>query len=172
MYLSLLSRPLMVLLLVNLMLYSCNPNESDLNKNDSEKNVSAISIKQIVNTENAPEALGPYNQSVRFGDMVFISGQIAIDSNTGMVMKELNIEEQSNLVLKNLQAILLAHGLSFEDVLKTTVFVTDMNDYSKFNAVYSKYFENDFAPARELVEVAALPAGVQVEISLIAGITK
>ncbi len=126
--------------------------------------------KQIVNTEDAPKALGPYNQSVRFGDIVFISGQIAIDPISGKVKKELDIQGETIQVLENHRAILKAHGLTFDDVLKADVFVTDMENYSSFNSIYAEYFPDSIAPARVLVEVAELPAGVEVEIALTAGI--
>ena len=126
--------------------------------------------KEIVNTEDAPKALGPYNQSVRFGDIVFISGQIAIDPISGKVKKELDIQGETIQVLENHRAILEAHGLTFDNVLKADVFVTDMENYSSFNSIYAEYFPDSIAPARVLVEVAELPAGVEVEIALTAGI--
>jgi 2-iminobutanoate/2-iminopropanoate deaminase len=169
---SLLFRYSMFLVLINLLLYSCSQNESTTNKSRDHVELSSNTVKQIINTDAAPKALGPYNQAVQFGELVFVSGQIAIDPSTGIVMNELDIEEQSILVLQNLQSILQAQELDFKDVLKTTVFLTNMEDYSKFNSIYAKYFDKEFAPARVLVEVAALPAGVQVEISLIAGVSK
>ena len=125
-------------------------------------------MKKIVNTEKAPAPVGPYNQSVRFGDMLLVSGQIALDPATGNLV-EGSIEEETEQVMKNLEAILTEAGLSFEDVLKCSVFVSDMHNYSRINAVYAKYFNEDTAPARELVEVANLPKFVNIEISLIAG---
>ncbi|MDG1297351.1 MAG: Rid family detoxifying hydrolase [Saprospiraceae bacterium] len=128
-------------------------------------------MKTIINTEKAPAPVGPYNQSVRFGDMLFISGQVAIDPATGALPNGLTVEEETEQVMQNLKAILDEAGLSFEDAIKASVFVADMNNYSRINEVYSKYFNEDTAPARELVEVANLPKFVQVEISLIAGFT-
>ena len=125
-------------------------------------------MKKIINTEKAPAPVGPYNQSVRFGDMLLVSGQIALDPATGNLV-EGSIEEETEQVMKNLEAILTEAGLSFEDVLKCSVFVSDMHNYSRINAVYAKYFNEDTAPARELVEVANLPKFVNIEISLIAG---
>ena len=125
-------------------------------------------MKKIINTDKAPAPVGPYNQSVRFGDMLLVSGQIAIDPSTGALVDG-NIEEETRQVMKNLQAILSEAGLSFEDVLKCSVFVSDMNNYSRINSVYADYFKEDTAPARELVEVANLPKFVNIEISLIAG---
>ena len=128
-------------------------------------------MKTIINTEKAPAPVGPYNQSVRFGDMLFISGQVAIDPATGALPNGLTVEEETEQVMQNLKAILDEAGLSFEDAIKASVFVADINNYSRINEVYSRYFNEDTAPARELVEVANLPKFVQVEISLIAGFT-
>ena len=125
-------------------------------------------MKKIINTAKAPAPVGPYNQSVRFGDMLLVSGQIAIDPSTGNLV-EGSIEEETEQVMKNLEAILTEAGLTFEEVLKCSVFVSDMHNYSRINAVYAKYFNEDTAPARELVEVANLPKFVNIEISLIAG---
>jgi 2-iminobutanoate/2-iminopropanoate deaminase len=124
--------------------------------------------KSIVTSKNAPAPIGPYNQAVWYGDILFVSGQIALDPATGELVLD-SIEVETDRVLKNLQGILNTAGLTFENVLKCSVFVTDMNDFSKINAVYGNYFNEETAPARELVQVAALPRFVHVEISLIAG---
>lgn len=124
--------------------------------------------KTIVTSKNAPAPIGPYNQAVWYGDVLFVSGQIALDPVTGELVLD-SIEIETDRVLKNLEGILHAAGLTFENALKCSVFVTDMNDFSKINAVYGKYFKEETAPARELVQVAALPRFVHVEISLIAG---
>jgi 2-iminobutanoate/2-iminopropanoate deaminase len=124
--------------------------------------------KSIVTSKNAPAPIGPYNQAVWYGDILFVSGQIALDPATGELVLD-SIEVETDRVLKNLQGILHTVGLTFENVLKCSVFVTDMNDFSKINAVYGNYFNEETAPARELVQVAALPRFVHVEISLIAG---
>ena len=124
--------------------------------------------KSIVTSKNAPAPIGPYNQAVWYGDILFVSGQIALDPATGELVLD-SIEVETDRVLKNLQGILHAAGLTFENVMKCSVFVTDMNDFSKINAVYGNYFNEETAPARELVQVAALPRFVHVEISLIAG---
>lgn len=124
--------------------------------------------KTIVTSKNAPAPLGPYNQAVWYGDVLFVSGQIALDPVTGELVLD-SIEIETDRVLKNLEGILYTAGLTFENVLKCSVFVTDMNDFSKINAVYGNYFKEETAPARELVQVAALPRFVHVEISLIAG---
>lgn len=129
-------------------------------------------MKTIINTDKAPAPVGPYNQSVRFGDILFVSGQIAINPTNGALPEGLSVEEETEQVMQNLEAILEEAGLSFEDALKVSVFVSDMNNYSRINGVYAKYFNEDTAPARELVEVANLPKFVQVEISLIAGFKK
>lgn len=123
--------------------------------------------KQILNTGAAPDPVGPYNQSVRAGSMLFVSGQIAIDPATGALVLD-DIQKETTRVMENISAILANAGLSFEHVVKCSVFVTDMNNYAAINAVYASYFDEDTAPARELVEVAALPKFVNVEISAIA----
>ena len=123
--------------------------------------------KQIINTNSAPSPVGPYNQAVKIGEMLFVSGQIAIDPSSGELITH-NIEEETRQVMKNLSEILKAADMSFENVLKASVFVNDMNNYGKINAVYAEYFDEDTAPARELVEVSNLPKFVNIEISVIA----
>lgn len=125
-------------------------------------------MKKIINTKNAPAPVGPYNQSILFNGILFVSGQIAIKPSTGELIID-TIEDETHQVMKNIQAILSEAGLTFEDVLKCSVFVSDMNNYSRINAVYAQYFNEETAPARELVEVANLPKFVNVEISVIAG---
>ena len=124
--------------------------------------------KSVVISNQAPAPIGPYNQAVWYGDLLFVSGQIALDPDTGALILD-SIEVETERVLKNLEGILHTAGLTFEHVLKCSVFVTDMNDFSKINSIYGKYFKEETAPARELVQVAALPRFVHVEISLIAG---
>ena len=124
-------------------------------------------MKQIINTSKAPAPVGPYNQATAHNGTLYVSGQIAIDSATGTLITR-TIEEETHQVMKNLKAILAEAGLTFEDVLKCSVFVSDMNNYSRINAVYATYFQEDTAPARELVEVANLPKFVNIEISLMA----
>lgn len=124
--------------------------------------------KTIVTSKNAPAPIGPYNQAIWYGDVLFVSGQIALDPQSGELVLG-SIELETERVMKNLEGILHEAGLSFENVLKCSVFVTDMNDFSNINAVYGKYFNEASAPARELVQVAALPRFVHVEISCIAG---
>ena len=125
-------------------------------------------MKKIINTANAPAPVGPYNQSTFFNGILFMSGQIAIDPATGELVMD-SIEEETHQVMKNIQAVLSEAGLTFEDILKCSVFVSDMNNYSRINAVYAEYFDENTAPARELVEVANLPKFVNIEISVIAG---
>ncbi len=125
-------------------------------------------MKKIINTKNAPAPVGPYNQSTRHGDTLYISGQIPINPATGELVSD-SIEAETHQVMKNLQAVLTEAGLTFEDILKCSVFVSDMNMYSRINAVYAEYFDETTAPARELVEVANLPKFVNIEISAIAG---
>ncbi|GIV32294.1 MAG: reactive intermediate/imine deaminase [Saprospiraceae bacterium] len=125
--------------------------------------------KQILSTDKAPAAIGPYSQAVSFNGLLFCSGQIAIDPATGELVTG-SIEEETHQVLRNVGALLEAAGCTFEDVLKVSVFVKDMNLYGRINAVYAEYFKAENAPARELVEVANLPRFVNIEISVIAAL--
>jgi 2-iminobutanoate/2-iminopropanoate deaminase len=129
--------------------------------------------KTIITTPNAPAPIGPYNQAVLTGNpdkpgqvMLFISGQICIDPSTGE-LKNKDIQEETHQVMHNLKAILQKAGMDFSNVVKTTIFITDMHQFGAVNEVYGKYFEADF-PARETVQVSALPKFVNVEISMIA----
>ena len=122
--------------------------------------------KQIINTPTAPAPIGPYNQAILAGDMLFISGQICIDPITG-TLKNQDIQEETHQVMHNLRSILTASDMGFHNVVKTTIFITDMNRFSEINEVYGKYFADAF-PARETVQVSALPKFVNVEISMIA----
>ena len=122
--------------------------------------------KIIIKTANAPVPIGPYNQAVLAGDTLYISGQICIDPNTGELKKR-DIQDETHQAMQNLKAILVAAGMGFNHVVKTTIFITDMHQFSEINEVYGKYFDGDF-PARETVQVAALPKFVNVEISMIA----
>ncbi len=123
--------------------------------------------KKIIRTNNAPAPLGPYNQAVQFGNMLFISGQIALDPQTGNLLRE-NIQVETKQVMENLKAILGEAGMDFSDVVKTTIFLMDMGQFAQVNEVYESYFSEN-APARETVQVSGLPKGVNVEISMIAG---
>ena len=122
--------------------------------------------KKGIHTENAPAAIGPYQQGIRMGNWVFTSGQIALDPATGNFMAG-EIEQETELTLKNIEAILQAEGLSMEQVVKATVYLSDMNDFMRMNEVYEKSFETS-KPARACVQVAALPKGAKVEIDVIA----
>lgn len=124
-------------------------------------------MKKIIITKDAPQPIGPYNQATLFNGMLLISGQIALNPETGELVMD-SIENETHQVLKNLGAILKEAGYSYDDVLKCSVFVTDMHMFSRINAIYSQYFKEENAPARELVQVAALPRFVNVEISVIA----
>ena len=120
---------------------------------------------EIIETKNAPAAIGPYSQAIRLGAMVYTSGQIPIDPNTGSI-EETSIEGQTQQVIKNLSAVLTAAGSSLENVVKTTCFLRYMGDFSAFNEIYAKAFPGK--PARSCVEVSALPKGALVEIEVIA----
>ena len=124
-------------------------------------------MKKIIKTDQAPLPIGPYNQAVVFNGMAFISGQIAINPATGDLVLD-NIEAETTQVLENVKAILEAAGSSLEKVVKASVFVKDMNMFGRINAIYAQYFEEDTAPARELVQVSELPKFVNIEISIIA----
>ena len=117
-------------------------------------------------TKNAPDAIGPYSQAVKVNGLVFTSGQIAINPASGNV-EAVTIEEQTEQVMKNLQCVLAQGGVSFDRVVKTTCFLSDINDFAAFNGVYAKYFPEG-APARSCVEVAALPLGAKVEVEVVA----
>lgn len=124
-------------------------------------------MKKIINTENAPAPIGPYNQAVLKGDTLYTSGQIALNPATGELVSG-SIEEETTQVMENMKAVLSEAGMTFEAVVKTSIFIKNMNDFAKINAVYGTYFNAETAPARETVEVANLPKFVNVEISMIA----
>jgi 2-iminobutanoate/2-iminopropanoate deaminase len=126
-------------------------------------------MKQIIQTEKAPKPIGPYNQAVKAGDFLFISGQVAIDPVTNEIIKG-SVKDEAHQVMKNLEAILKDANLTFQHAVKTTIFLSDMNLFAEVNEVYGSYFNGDF-PARETVAVKGLPKGVNVEISIIASIT-
>ena len=124
-------------------------------------------MKKVVKTENAPAPIGPYNQAIFAGNTLYISGQIAIDPKSGDLKID-DLEEETTLVLENLKAILSEAGLTLDHVVKTSIFISDMNNFARINEVYSRFFNGEKAPARETVEVANLPKFVNVEISAIA----
>lgn len=123
--------------------------------------------KQIIQTALAPAPVGPYNQAVRAGDTVYISGQIAIHPQTGALMNA-SVGDEAHRVMQNLHEVLVASGLEFADVVKSTIFLTSMDDFPQVNDIYGSYFTDAHYPARETVAVAALPKGARVEISFIA----
>ena len=122
--------------------------------------------KEIITTKNAPAPIGPYNQAAKANNTLYISGQIPADPATGVIVTS-SIEDETHMVMKNLGAILKAAGLGFDSVLKTSIFISDMNNFARINEVYGSYFASDF-PARETVQVSRLPKDVNVEISAIA----
>lgn len=124
-------------------------------------------MKKIIKTSKAPAPVGPYNQAVLAGNTLYTSGQIAINPATGKLISS-SIEEETNQVMKNLEALLAEVDMTFENVVKTSIFVKNMNDFAKINGVYGNYFNEANAPARETVEVGNLPLFVNVEISMIA----
>lgn len=124
-------------------------------------------MKKIIFTEHAPAPIGPYNQAVLVGNTLYTSGQIAIDPITGHLVMD-DIQTETKQVMDNMKAVLAAAEMTFENVIKTTIFISDMNDFAKINEVYGSYFEEKTAPARETVQVACLPKNVNVEISMIA----
>ncbi len=123
--------------------------------------------KNIIITTAAPAPIGPYSQAVAAGGMLFISGQIALDPADGTLYKD-DIITETDRVMQNLKGILTAAGLDFSNVVKSTIFLTDMGQFAQVNEVYSVYFDTNSAPARETVQVSGLPRGVNVEISMIA----
>jgi len=124
-------------------------------------------MKKIIKTSKAPAPIGPYNQAILSGNTLYTSGQIAIDPSTGK-LKIATIEEETTLVMENMKAVLAAAEMTFDNVIKTSIFISDMANFSEINTIYGRYFNEDTAPARETVEVANLPKYVNVEISMIA----
>ncbi len=124
--------------------------------------------KEIIQTANAPAAIGPYSQGIKYGNMIFVSGQIAIDPASGELI-EGDIKQQTRQVLTNVKAVLEEAGTSLDNVLKATVFITNMDDFPLINEAYAEFFQNA-PPARACVEVSRLPKGVQVEIEAVAAI--
>lgn len=124
-------------------------------------------MKKIIFTDKAPTPIGPYSQAVLVGNTLYTSGQIALHPETGeLVMGD--IETETEQVMQNMKAVLDAGGMTFEDVVKATIFISNMDDFARINSVYGKYFNEKTAPARETVQVARLPKSVNVEISMIA----
>lgn len=123
-------------------------------------------MKKIIATEKAPAAIGPYSQAISMGNLVFTSGQIALVPETGL-LEQTTLESETRQVMENLKAVLEAAGVGFDQVVKTSIFLKDMDDFAAVNTLYASYFTGDF-PARETVQVAKLPKDVRVEISMIA----
>jgi len=124
-------------------------------------------MKKIINTTKAPAPIGPYNQAVLVGNTLYTSGQIAINPVNGNLVLD-NIRTETKQVMENLKAVLNEAGMTFEDVVKSSIFIANMNDFSDISDIYGAYFKNETAPARETVQVACLPKSVNVEISMIA----
>jgi 2-iminobutanoate/2-iminopropanoate deaminase len=126
-------------------------------------------MKKIIYTDKAPAPIGPYNQAILHNGMLYTSGQIALNpANMELVMDSIEIETKQ--VMENLKAVLEAANMTFENVIKSTIFIMDMNDFAKINSVYGSYFNEQTAPARETVQVATLPKNVNIEISMIASL--
>jgi len=124
-------------------------------------------MKKIITTSKAPAPIGPYNQAILNGNTLYTSGQIALDPKTGELVLD-SIEKETKQVMENMKAVLEAAEMTFENVIKTSIFISDMNNFGEINKVYGSYFNEETAPARETVEVANLPKFVNVEISMIA----
>ncbi|WP_242135280.1 RidA family protein [Aestuariivivens marinum] len=124
-------------------------------------------MKKIINTHNAPVPIGPYNQAVLVGNTLYTSGQIAFNPETGNLILE-DIKTETHQVMQNLKAVLAAANMTFDNVIKSTIFISSMDDFSLINEAYGSYFDDTTAPARETVQVARLPKDVNVEISMIA----
>ncbi len=124
-------------------------------------------MKKIIFTEKAPAPIGPYNQAIVSGNTLYTSGQIAINPTTGELVLD-TIEIETKQVMENMKAVLEAAGMTFENVVKSTIFISNMNDFGTINSIYGAYFNEKTAPARETVQVACLPKNVNVEISMIA----
>lgn len=123
-------------------------------------------MKEIINTKNAPSAIGPYSQAVWAGDLLLMSGQIALNPETG-VMENESLASETHRVMKNIAGILEAAGMNYSNILKASIFIKDMNEFSQINEIYASYLQEPY-PARETVEVARLPKDARIEISIIA----
>lgn len=124
-------------------------------------------MKKIIYTENAPAPIGPYNQAVLVGNTLYTSGQIALNPKTMELVLD-DIETETKQVMENMKAVLAAADMTFENVIKTSIFIMNMDDFTRINSVYGSYFDEATAPARETVQVACLPKNVNIEISMIA----
>jgi 2-iminobutanoate/2-iminopropanoate deaminase len=133
----------------------------------SFNNYSQSNMKKVINSKNAPEPVGPYNQAILIDGTLYLSGQIALDPKS-MKMDNSSIESETIRVLNNIEAVLKEASYDFSDIIKTTIFLTNMEDFNVVNEIYGKRFEKEFAPARETVEVSGLPKNAKIEISVIA----
>jgi|TARA_B100000497_G_scaffold59758_1_gene67947 2-iminobutanoate/2-iminopropanoate deaminase len=133
----------------------------------SFNNYSQSNMKKVINSKNAPEPVGPYNQAILIDGTLYLSGQIALDPKS-MKMDNSSIESETIRVLNNIEAVLKEASYDFSDIIKTTIFLTNMEDFNVVNEIYGKRFEKEFAPARETVEVSGLPKNAKIEISIIA----
>ena len=133
----------------------------------SFNNYSQSNMKKVINSKNAPEPVGPYNQAILVDGTLYLSGQIALDPKS-MKMDNSSIESETIRVLNNIEAVLKEASYDFSDIIKTTIFLTNMEDFNVVNEIYGKRFEKEFAPARETVEVSGLPKNAKIEISIIA----
>ena len=136
-------------------------------KNEDSQIKDYKTMKKIINTLKAPQPIGPYSQAVLVGDVLYTSGQISLNPETGKLVKD-SIDIETVQVMENLKAVLQAANMTFKNVIKSTIFISDMKNFGAINNVYGKYFDDSTAPARETVEVANLPKFVNVEISMIA----
>lgn len=156
-------------LVVMVLLVACS------SKKDKEANIETLNketiyikkMKKIITTVKAPAPIGPYNQAILTGNTLYTSGQIAFNPETGELVLD-NIQAETRQVMENLKQVLLAADMTFENVIKTSIFISDMHNFAEINTVYGVYFNDETAPARETVEVANLPKFVNVEISAIA----
>jgi len=133
----------------------------------SFNNYSQSNMKKVINSKNAPEPVGPYNQAILIDGTLYLSGQIALDPKS-MKMDNSSIESETIRVLNNIEAVLKEASYDFSDIIKTTIFLTNMEDFNVVNEIYGKRFEKEFAPAMETVEVSGLPKNAKIEISIIA----
>ena len=133
----------------------------------SFNNYSQSNMKKVINSKNAPEPVGPYNQAILIDGTLYLSGQIALDPKS-MKMDNSSIKSETIRVLNNIEAVLKEANYNFNDIIKTTIFLTNMEDFNVVNEIYGKRFEKEFAPARETVEVSGLPKNAKIEISVIA----
>ena len=133
----------------------------------SFNNYSQSNMKKVINSKNAPEPVGPYNQAILVDGTLYLSGQIALDPKS-MKMDNSTVESETIRVLNNIEAVLKEANYDFNDIIKTTIFLTNMEDFNVVNEIYGKRFEKEFAPARETVEVSGLPKNAKIEISVIA----